>query len=54
MGAKVRVIYTQARFVKRASNGKAGVVSYENEKTIEIDTAAALPKIMKQLFSSGS
>lgn len=54
MGAKVRVIYTQARFVKRASNGKAGVVSYENEKTIEIDTAAPLPKIMKQLFGSGS
>ena len=51
-GGKVRVVYTEARFVKRAANGKSGMVNYENEKTIEIDTAHPLPKIFKQLFAS--
>ncbi|PWU00734.1 MAG: hypothetical protein C5B53_03650 [Candidatus Melainabacteria bacterium] len=50
-GAKVRVVYTEVRFVKRAANGKSGMVNYENEKTIEVDTAHPLPKIFKQLFS---
>jgi predicted ribosome quality control (RQC) complex YloA/Tae2 family protein len=50
IGSKVRVVYTQSRFVKRAFNGKPGVVQYENEKTIEVDTGASLPEIIKQLF----
>jgi predicted ribosome quality control (RQC) complex YloA/Tae2 family protein len=50
-GAKVRVVYTEIRFVRRTGNGKSGMVKYENEKTIEVDTGASLPKIMKQLFA---
>jgi predicted ribosome quality control (RQC) complex YloA/Tae2 family protein len=49
-GVKVRVVYTEARFVKR-TKGTSGVVNYENEKTIEIDTNQPLPKIFKQLFA---
>lgn len=43
---KVRVVYTQCRFVKKI--GKAlGLVSYENEKTLEIDASAALPQSLQ-------
>jgi predicted ribosome quality control (RQC) complex YloA/Tae2 family protein len=48
-GAKVNVIYTQAKFVKKVSGSQPGVVRYENEKTIEVDTGLALPKIMEQI-----
>ncbi|MGH9552873.1 MAG: NFACT RNA binding domain-containing protein, partial [Terriglobales bacterium] len=49
-GSKVRVVYTQCRFVKKIAKDKPGVVSYENERTLEVDTAAPMPKCMKQLF----
>lgn len=51
MGSKVRVVYTQCKYVKQASQKKPGLVAYENEKTIEIDTARPMPKLMKRLFS---
>jgi len=51
-GAKVRVVYTQCKNVKKISKENPGVVRYENEKTIEIDTAAPMPKCMRQLFNS--
>jgi|GEM_PF-438689 Predicted RNA-binding protein homologous to eukaryotic snRNP len=51
VGSKVRVVYTQCKYVKQASQKKPGLVAYENEKTIEIDTARPMPKLMKRLFS---
>lgn len=51
VGSKVRVVYTQCKYVKQASQKKPGLVAYENEKTIEVDTARPMPKLMKRLFS---
>lgn len=51
-GAKVRVIYTQCKFVKKTDPNKPGLVRYENEKTIEIDLAKPMPKMMKKLFAT--
>lgn len=51
VGSKVRVVYTQCKHVKQASQKKPGLVAYENEKTIEVDTARPMPKLMKRLFS---
>lgn len=50
IGTKVRVVYTQCRFVKKVDKNKPGLVRYENEKTIEIDTAKPMPPLMKKLF----
>lgn len=49
-GSKVRVVYTQCKYVRKIANEKPGVVRYENERTLEIDTAKPMPKAMKQLF----
>lgn len=51
-GTKVRVVYTQCKFVRKVAKEKPGVVRYENEKTLEVDTGAPMPKCMKQLFQS--
>lgn len=51
-GAKVRVIYTQCKFVHKSDPNKPGLVRYENEKTVEVDTAKPMPKMMKKLFSN--
>ncbi len=48
---KVRVVYTLVKYVKKLGKDKPGQVRYENEKTLEIDTSAPMPKCMKQLFS---
>jgi predicted ribosome quality control (RQC) complex YloA/Tae2 family protein len=50
-GTKVRVVYTQCKFVKKTDPNKPGLVRYENEKTVEVDTAAPMPKLMKKLFN---
>jgi predicted ribosome quality control (RQC) complex YloA/Tae2 family protein len=47
-GAKVRVVYTQCRYVKKLSKDKPGLVRYENERTLEIDTGEPLPAAIKQ------
>lgn len=49
-GTKVRVIYTQCKHVKKLAREKPGMVRYEQEKTIEIDTAKPMPQVMKNLF----
>jgi predicted ribosome quality control (RQC) complex YloA/Tae2 family protein len=51
-GAKVRVVYTQCRYVKKLANEKPGVVRYENEKTVEVDTSLPIPVFMRTLFST--
>ncbi|CAN5384300.1 NFACT RNA binding domain-containing protein [soil metagenome] len=51
-GSKVRVVYTQCKHVKKLGKDKPGLVRYENEKTLEIDTSAPMPKCMKTLFSN--
>ena len=50
-GAKVRVIYTRCKHVKKVDKSKPGLVRYENERTIEVDTAKPMPKLMKKLFN---
>jgi len=50
-GTKVRVVYTQCKFVKKTDPNKPGLVRYENERTVEVDTAKPMPKLMKKLFS---
>jgi predicted ribosome quality control (RQC) complex YloA/Tae2 family protein len=49
-GAKVRVVYTQCRYVKKLTSEKPGVVRYENEKTLEVDTSMPIPLFMRTLF----
>ncbi|MBS1999925.1 MAG: NFACT family protein [Candidatus Obscuribacterales bacterium] len=51
-GSKVRVVYTQCKHVKKLGKDKPGLVRYENEKTLEIDTSTPMPKCMKTLFSN--
>jgi predicted ribosome quality control (RQC) complex YloA/Tae2 family protein len=50
--SKARVVYTQCRNLRKAGSSKPGVVRYENEKTLEVDTADLLPKNMKQALAS--
>lgn len=50
-GAKVRVVYTQCKHVRKLAKDKPGLVKYEQEKTVEVDTSQPMPKPMKQLFS---
>lgn len=47
--AKVRVVYTQCRFVKKIGASKSGVVTYEREKTIEVNINSSSPKLITQL-----
>jgi len=49
---KARVVYTQCKNLRKAGSSKPGVVRYENEKTLEVDTADLLPKFMKQALAS--
>jgi predicted ribosome quality control (RQC) complex YloA/Tae2 family protein len=51
-GSKVRVVYTQCKYVRKIAKDKPGLVKYENERTVEVDTAKPMPKAMKQLFSN--
>lgn len=50
VGTIVRVLYTHVRYVNRAPKAEAGVVQYEREKTLEVDTGVPMPKINMQLF----
>jgi predicted ribosome quality control (RQC) complex YloA/Tae2 family protein len=50
-GTKVRVVYTQIKHVKKVAKDKPGLVRYENEKTIEVDTGQPVPAAIKQVFS---
>ncbi|MDZ4835832.1 MAG: NFACT family protein [Candidatus Melainabacteria bacterium] len=50
-GAKVRVVYTQIKHVKKIEGNTPGLVRYEQEKTVEVDTAQPMPKLMKSLFN---
>lgn len=49
-GTKVRVVYTQIKHVKKVESNTPGMVRYEHEKTVEVDTAQPMPKLMKSLF----
>jgi predicted ribosome quality control (RQC) complex YloA/Tae2 family protein len=50
IGSKVRVVYTQCRYVKKISKDKPGLVRYENERTMEIDTGLPLPPAIQSLL----
>jgi predicted ribosome quality control (RQC) complex YloA/Tae2 family protein len=50
-GAKVTVVYTQCRYVKSLDKNKIGQVRYENERTLLVDTAVAMPDLIKRLYS---
>jgi predicted ribosome quality control (RQC) complex YloA/Tae2 family protein len=51
-GSKVRVAYTQFRYVKKIGKDQPGLARYENEKTIEVDTSAPLPESIQQSLRS--
>jgi predicted ribosome quality control (RQC) complex YloA/Tae2 family protein len=51
-GGKVQVVYTQCRYVRKVAKNKPGVVRYENEKTLEVDTARPMPEMLRQLFAA--
>jgi predicted ribosome quality control (RQC) complex YloA/Tae2 family protein len=51
LGSKVRVIYTHCKYVRKLGKDKPGMVRYENEKTIEVDTSAPMPASLRRLFS---
>lgn len=51
-GGKVLVMYTQCRYVRKVP-GKPGLVTCENERTIEVDTSGPMPAPLKQLFVRG-
>ena len=51
LGSKVRVVYTQVRFVKKIAADKPGLVRYEKEKTLEVDTSQPVPEYMKHVFT---
>lgn len=50
-GGKVRVVYTQCRYVRKISKAKPGLVRYENERTLEVDTSGPMPESLKRLYS---
>jgi predicted ribosome quality control (RQC) complex YloA/Tae2 family protein len=51
LGGKIKVAYTYAKYVRKLGKDKPGLVRYENEKTIEVDTAAPMPPALRKLFS---
>jgi predicted ribosome quality control (RQC) complex YloA/Tae2 family protein len=50
LGAKVRVVYTHVKYVKKLGKDKPGMVRYENERTLEVDTGAPMPPALRKLF----
>ena len=51
LGGRVRVVYTYGKYVKKIGKDKPGLVRYENEKTLEVDTSAPMPSSVRRLFS---
>ncbi|MBX9688279.1 MAG: NFACT family protein [Candidatus Obscuribacterales bacterium] len=51
LGGKVRVVYTYGKYVRKVAKDKPGLVRYENEKTLEVDTSAPMPASVRRLFS---
>jgi hypothetical protein len=47
----VRVIYTHCKYVRKIAKDKPGLVRYENERTLEIDTAEPMPASLRKLFN---
>ena len=50
LGGRVKVVYTYGKYVRKLGKDKPGLVRYENEKTIEVDTAAPMPASVRKLF----
>ncbi len=51
LGGKIKVVYTFGKYVRKLGRDKPGLVRYENEKTIEVDTTAPMPQSLRRLFS---
>lgn len=51
LGGKVKVVYTFGKYVRKLGKDKPGLVRYENERTIEVDTAAPMPPSLRRLFT---
>ena len=51
LGGKVKVVYTYGKYVRKIAKDKPGLVRYENERTLEVDTAAPMPASVRRLFS---
>ena len=51
LGGKIKVAYTYGKYVHKLGKDKPGLVRYENEKTLEVDTTAPMPPSLRRLFS---
>lgn len=51
LGGKIKIAYTYGKYVHKVGKDKPGLVRYENEKTLEVDTAAPMPPSLRRLFS---
>lgn len=50
LGGRVMVAYTYGKYVRKIGKDKPGLVRYENEKTLEVDTSAPMPDSLRRLF----
>jgi predicted ribosome quality control (RQC) complex YloA/Tae2 family protein len=51
LGGRVKVAYTYGKNVRKVAKDKPGLVRYENEKTLEVDTTAPMPASVRRLFT---
>lgn len=51
LGGKIKIAYTYGKYVHKVGKDKPGLVRYENEKTLEVDTTAPMPPSLRRLFS---
>lgn len=51
LGGKIRVVYTYGKHVRKLGKDKPGLVRYENERILEVDTTAPMPNSVRKLFS---
>ena len=50
LGGRVKVAYTYGKHVRKLGRDKPGLVRYENEKVLEVDTASPMPASVRRLF----
>lgn len=51
LGGKIKIVYTLGKYVRKLGRDKPGLVRYENERTIEVDTTAPMPQSLRRLFT---
>lgn len=51
LGGKIKIVYTLGKYVRKLGKDKPGLVRYENERTLEVDTTAPMPPSLRRLFT---